>query len=143
MILRILKIIYCAVIIAFSVLILGTAVSAEQYIVRFINTEGWDNMTGYGIIGAEAMSVYLSEFGVYRGDINGDGKTNISDAVYLMWTAIGYSDYALPVYVKSDYNGDGYTDVSDAVYLLWHIFYPDEYPLIHEKQVTETSIQRE
>ncbi len=66
-------------------------------------------------------SVTLStELGLF-GDVNGDGRVNISDATYL----IAYIFYAGPPpqdYLSGDLNMDGNTDIADALFLLDYIF---------------------
>jgi hypothetical protein len=61
-----------------------------------------------------------SELGLF-GDVNGDGKINISDASYL----IRYIYYAGPPpqdYLLGDLNMDGVTNVADAVFLFGYLF---------------------
>ena len=64
-------------------------------------------------------------------DLNGDGDTNTSDAVYLLLNAMfGETDYPLPAGVDADYNSSGEVDTSDAVYLLLYVMFGEaDYPL--------------
>lgn len=62
-----------------------------------------------------------------RGDMNGDGKLDAADAVYLLRHVFFGASYGLGQ--SGDMNGDGKVDTSDAVYLLKHIFFPGSYEL--------------
>ena len=61
------------------------------------------------------------------GDVNGDGKVNSNDAIYLLRYTLQPSRY--PLNQGGDMNGDGKVDSNDAIYLLRHIFLPSRYPL--------------
>lgn len=60
-------------------------------------------------------------------DVNGDGKVDDKDAVYLLFHSF-YGDL-YPITGDVDYNDDGFIDDKDAIYLLFHIFFPDGYPI--------------
>ena len=62
-----------------------------------------------------------------RGDMNGDGVLNSSDAVYLLRYSIMPNLY--PLSQAADVNGDGTVNSADAVYLLRHTIMPQAYPL--------------
>lgn len=62
-----------------------------------------------------------------RGDTNNDGKSNLSDAVFLLnylFTG-GASPPCNPV---ADINNDGKRNLSDAVFLLRHLFLGESQP---------------
>ncbi len=63
-----------------------------------------------------------------RGDMNGDGKKNSADAIYLLRHTI--MDTMYPLHQSGDVNGDGKTNSADAIYLLRHTIMPDQYPLV-------------
>ncbi len=56
-----------------------------------------------------------------RGEVNGDGRVDIADAVSIMGFLFGGGE-APVVPVAADANDDGSTDLSDAVYLLDFLF---------------------
>ncbi len=62
-----------------------------------------------------------------RGDMNGDGKTNSADAIYLLRHTIMRELYLLNQ--SGDVNGDGKTNSADAIYLLRHTIMQNLYPL--------------
>lgn len=62
-----------------------------------------------------------------RGDMNGDGKVDSDDAVYLLYHTFWENEYKLTQ--SGDVNGDGKVDASDAIHLLFHLFYPSDYVL--------------
>ena len=67
-------------------------------------------------------------------DLNGDGKTNTDDAVYLLLHVMfGPEDYPVPADTNLDFDNSGGVDTDDAVYLLLHIMFSEaEYPLYPE-----------
>lgn len=66
------------------------------------------------------------------GDLNGDGKVNAIDAVYLLNHVSDADEY--PVEENADYNGDGSVTAADAAYLLWHLVLPEKYPVEDGKE---------
>ena len=56
------------------------------------------------------------------GNVNGDTKVNVSDAVYLINYVFSGGGAPLPVLACGDSNGDGYVNVSDAVHLINYVF---------------------
>ena len=60
-------------------------------------------------------------------DLDGDGKVDSADAVYLLRHALFPSEY--PVGAGLDLDADGTVDSADAVYLLRHVLFPAEYAL--------------
>lgn len=63
------------------------------------------------------------------GDIDGSGRTNASDAVYLLYNTI-YGDDEYPLKRSGDVDGNGVVDSDDAVYLLYNtIFGPEDFIL--------------
>ncbi len=69
----------------------------------------------------------ISAADVLPGDLNGDGKTNSADAIYLLRHTILPESYLINQ--SGDMNGDGETNSVDAVYLLRHTILPEDYPL--------------
>lgn len=75
-----------------------------------------------------------------RGDVDGDGKVNSADAIYLlyhvMWGSQGY-----PINQNGDMDGNGKVNSDDAIYLLYHVMFGEgQYPIIkpcaHTMQAT-------
>ena len=64
-------------------------------------------------------------------DLDGSGKTDTEDAVYLLLNAMfGSGDYPLPTGANCDFDGSGKVDTDDAVYLLLHVMFGEtDYPL--------------
>ncbi len=60
------------------------------------------------------------DFGVY-GDMNADGRFNISDISYLI-NYIFAGGSAPKDYLHGDYDGDGITSITDAVFLMNYLF---------------------
>ena len=62
------------------------------------------------------------------GDVNGSGKTDADDAVYLLYACFfGAEQY--PLVIDCDYDKSGVLDSSDAIHLLYHVFFGDSYPI--------------
>ena len=59
---------------------------------------------------------------VILGDVNGDGRIDVSDAVYLINYIFNEGTEPLPSNDNGDVNCDGRLDVSDAVFLINFIF---------------------
>ena len=57
--------------------------------------------------------------GGVKGDINGDDKVDINDAIYLAKHALGWAGYET-IYANGDVNCDGKVDINDAIYLAKH-----------------------
>ena len=79
------------------------------------------------IVAVTAICVFGTDGTVTRGDMNGDGRVDSDDAVYLLRHTFLPSRY--PVGQSADVNGDGKVNSDDAVYLLRHTFLPGRYPL--------------
>ena len=62
-----------------------------------------------------------------RGDVNGDGSVNKTDALHLLKHTILPSVYTINQ--SGDMNGDGAVNKADALYLLKHTILPAAYPL--------------
>ena len=59
-------------------------------------------------------------------DLNGDGKMNTDDAVYLLLHVMfGPEDYPVPADTNLDFDNSGGVDTDDAVYLLLHIMFSE------------------
>ncbi len=63
------------------------------------------------------------------GDLNGNGKTDADDAIYLLYACFfGGENY--PVDIDCDFDVNDVTDANDAIYLLYHVFFgSDTYPI--------------
>ena len=64
---------------------------------------------------------------VSSGDVDGNGKIDKDDAIYLLRHVVYPDKY--PMSVSCDADGNGKIDKDDAIYLLRHVVYPDKYPL--------------
>jgi dockerin type I repeat protein len=65
-----------------------------------------------------------------RGDANGDGEINLSDAISILgYLFLGYSDPSHPD--AADTNDDGSIDLADAIYLISFLFLSDPASLPH------------
>ena len=61
----------------------------------------------------------------YRGDVNGDGKVNVNDVVYLInYLFVAGSPPPVPTKWEGDVNCDGNVNVNDVVYLINYLFVP-------------------
>ena len=69
--------------------------------------------SGGGGGGGHSSSQHPSQTNLSGTDINGDGRTDILDFVYLManWNKTGSG-------IAGDFNGDGHVDILDFVYLM-------------------------
>lgn len=65
-----------------------------------------------------------------RGDINGDGSVNNSDAIYLLRSVMLGEDL-FPLAQSGDVNGDGSVNNSDSIYLLRSVMLGEEYYPLH------------
>ena len=54
---------------------------------------------------------------VLRGDVNGDGKTNSTDALLILRKAVGFNDGECDAY-RADLNNDGAVNATDALRVL-------------------------
>lgn len=63
-----------------------------------------------------------------RGDANGDGQVQITDAVRTLEALFVVGSPALACADSADSNDDGAVDLSDAVHLLNYLFVPDSAP---------------
>ena len=61
-------------------------------------------------------------------DANGDGRVNVSDAVYLINYIFSGGPEPKPFHMNGDSNCDGRVNISDAVYLINYIFSGGEPP---------------
>ena len=68
---------------------------------------------------------YIVQNGTYtammNGDVNGDGKVDIADAMYLAKHILGKSGFEVIIVGAADVNGDGEVDIADVMYLAKHI----------------------
>ena len=70
-------------------------------------------------VAAPKIQFSISNFqsSIIKGDANGDGQVNISDAVLLVNNVLGSSDNGLIV-ANCDMNSDGYLNVSDVALIV-------------------------
>jgi hypothetical protein len=64
----------------------------------------------------------------YRGDVNGDGKINASDVVYLINYLFIGGPAPVPTVLEGDVNCDGNVNASDVVWLINYLFVPGSPP---------------
>ena len=69
----------------------------------------------------------LEQSSYLKGDVDGNGSVEISDAIYLLYHVNFEEDYAVNQPV--DFDGNGELEISDAIYLLYHVNFEDDYPL--------------
>lgn len=78
------------------------------------------------IVAVTAICVFGTDGTVTRGDMNGDGRVDSDDAVYLLRHTFLPSRY--PVGQSADVNGDGKINSDDAVYLCVIHSCPEDIP---------------
>jgi len=93
---------------------------------------GYLVLAGHGIDStAEGDTVKQHAFGNFVnsqpemplcGDVNGDGKVNVSDVIYLVNYLFKGGPLPIPELLVGDVNGDGKVTVSDVVYLINYLF---------------------
>lgn len=69
----------------------------------------------------------LEGFASTVGDLNGSGRVDAEDAVYLLYHVLFPESFSVDQQV--DFNSDGKRDLDDAIYLLYHANFPESYPL--------------
>jgi hypothetical protein len=79
-----------------------------------------------------ATITFVEQLEYVRGDIDGNGVVNSSDAIYLLRHNLLPNKY--PVnnpsnHFRTDVNCDGKVNTDDAIYLLRHTFSPEMYPI--------------
>ncbi len=80
--------------------------------------------------GTVAVTVYVGEAPAYvLGDIGGDGKVDISDALALFKYSMLSELYPVSYPGNMDFNHDGSLDISDALALFKYSMLPELYPL--------------
>ena len=79
------------------------------------------------------------------GDMNGDGKVNTDDAVYLLLHVMfGAEDYPVPAGANLNFDGQGKVNTDDAVYLLLNVMFgAEDYPLYPEETTTKPATPEE
>lgn len=76
-----------------------------------------------------------------RGDVDGNGKVNSADAIYLLYHVTwGSEEY--PINQNGDMDGNGKVNSNDAIYLLYHVMfdandYPIDSPCAHTMTATK------
>ena len=70
-------------------------------------------------------------FALVWGDLTGDGKVSVEDAVYALYYVF-FEDY--PVNQSIDFDGNGKENANDAIYLLYNVYFGDvDYPLKNDE----------
>ncbi len=64
---------------------------------------------------------------IIKGDVNGDGVVNSTDAIHLLYYT--FLPDMFPVNQDCDFDGNGSVNSDDAIYLLYYTFLPDMFPL--------------
>lgn len=59
-----------------------------------------------------------------HGDVNGDGKVDNKDAIYIMYSYM-FDEELFPIEQVWDYNGDSRKDNKDAIYIMYHYMFDD------------------
>jgi hypothetical protein len=67
-----------------------------------------------------AVAIQLEVTTPGKGDINGNGKVDINDAIYLAKHVAGWSGYEV-IKANGDINCDGNVNINDAIYLAKHV----------------------
>jgi hypothetical protein len=104
------------------------SLSQSQYTVTLERGTCYWKVKAYDKWGASRWSNQIWSFyvkGFICGDVNGDGKVNVSDVVYLINYLFVPGSPAPPLPLsRADVNGDGKVNVSDVVYLINALFVP-------------------
>lgn len=79
------------------------------------------------LLSALAVPLSINTQAAVLGDMDGNGKFDTDDAVYLLFNLNFPDQY--PANQATDFNTDGKADVDDAIQLLFHILFPDRYQL--------------
>jgi hypothetical protein len=113
--------------VAFSIQPGETFVDSQSYVLP----SAWVDKNCYVVVFAQAdgygdRAVFCSEraevFQTYTvGDVNGDGKIDVADAVFLLNYLFKQGPVPNPL-GRGDANGDGQVQVGDAIYLLNYLF---------------------
>ena len=84
-----------------------------------------------GPLECNVIDEVLTVVDVVPGDVDGDGKKNTDDAVYLLLSVMfGPEDYPVSVGMSLDFDGNSKVNTDDAVYLLLHVMFGEgDYPL--------------
>ena len=97
----------------------------ETYYVE--GEEEFVNVTTY-----PATITFVEQLEYVRGDIDGNGVVNSSDAIYLLRHNLLPNKYPVKNpsnHFRTDVNCDGKVNTDDAIYLLRHTFSPEMYPI--------------
>lgn len=76
----------------------------------------------------QVVRSYTVAQGQLTGDVDGSGKVDSDDAIYLLYHTLFSESY--PVTQDCDFNGSGAVNSDDAIHLLYHALFGDAlYPL--------------
>lgn len=78
------------------------------------------SLIGFGF--AEESQPSLEPECYEHGDVNGDGKVNNKDAIYILYSYLFDGD-PYPIHQHWDYNNDSSTDNRDAIYVMYHYMF--------------------
>jgi len=109
-----------------------SAVLEAAYAEQHLKADGFFDANGDAVavdITAGSVTVEEDAPAFARGDVNGDGKKNTKDVIYLLNHIGSSTTYPLIGDSNSDMNGDGKVNTKDVIYLLNHIGSPSTYPL--------------
>ena len=75
-------------------------------------------ITEQGVVTPLKQYFYVSGATGVRGDINGDGVVNLTDALLSLQAAMGNLPAGATVYTDADVDGDGRIGIPEALYIL-------------------------
>lgn len=102
----------------------GTVLTVTATDLEVASVEDWNDHTSVTELGTTGVTVKA----VPWGDVNGDGRVDVSDVVYLKRYLVAWSGYEkLPDPTASDLNRDGRVDITDVVILKRHLVRWDGY----------------
>ena len=75
-------------------------------------------------------AILVVELKLLKGDIDGNGKVDLNDAIYLAKHVLEWSGYEV-IHANGDIDGNGKVDTNDATYLAKHVLGWKGYEEIH------------
>ena len=84
---------------------------------------GYSNASRYNITVAEGVELEY-DFALEEiafGDVNGDGRVNVADAIFLLRSIVGLVTLEPSQFSAADVNLDGEVNVADAIVILRYI----------------------